>query len=325
MIALLAVLLLSADPAAGMKVTIVQGTLEVKAGAAEAFTPVKAGDQVEFPVTIRTGAGAKALLELPDGCELRVNEQTEIAVETHKKMVIKTGRVFLKVTPSAAPVDFATELHPMKLEACAADLSYTPRVPNGQPAATKFMVLDGKMQAFSKKFSPVISAGWWATGYGNQLNTPDTINNGSMDTAWVHSLLAERGKIDEETTTRTDELLSILAKQPQDDPAEAALRSLGELAAPGIARYLGKNVLLETQVARRRAAAKAIADSATIKSASLLVGLLSHGEAQVRVLIAGGLARIAGKDLGFKEDFWKGSSVDAGKKAWEDWVKQNAK
>ena len=324
MIALIAALLL-ADPAAGMKVKIVQGTLEAKAGAAEAYAAVKVGDQIEFPASIKTGAGAKALMELPDGCELRVNENTELVLESHKKMVIKVGRVFLRVSSSAAPVDFATELHPMKLEACSADISYTPRIPNGQPAATTFMVLEGKMQAFSKKFSPVISAGWWATGYGQQLNTPDTINNGSMDTAWVHSLLAERGIASEETSTRTEELLSILAKQPENDPAEAALRSLGELAAPGIARFLGRNVLLETQVARRRAAAKAIADGATVKSAALLAGLLSHGEAQVRVIVAGGLARIAGKDLGFKEDYWKGSSVDAGKKAWEDWVKQNAK
>src|SRR6185295_623381 len=102
MIALIAALLL-ADPAAGMKVTIVQGTLEVKAGAAENFAAVKAGDQFEFPVTIKTGA--EALLELPDGCELRVNEQTEFVVETPKKMVIKQGRVFLRISTSAAPVD----------------------------------------------------------------------------------------------------------------------------------------------------------------------------------------------------------------------------
>lgn len=313
------------DPAPGMKAAIIQGTLEAKAAGAEAFAPVKAGDQIEFPAAIKTGAGSKALLELPDGCELRVNEKTELVLESHKKMVIKLGRVFLRVTPSAAPVDFSTELHPMKLEACLADISYVPRVPNGPPAATAFLVLEGKMQAFTKKFSPVISSGWWATGYGQQLNTPDPLNNGSMDTAWVHSLLVERGKVDEETSSRTEELLSVLSRETENDPAEAALRSLGELAAPGIARLLGKNVLLETQVARRKAAARAIADAATLKSASLLAGLLSHGDPQVRVLVAGGLARIAGKDLGFKEDFWKGASVDAGKKAWEDWVKQNAK
>jgi len=325
MIALLAALLLAADPAAGMKATIVQGRVEVKPGASPEFVPVKSGETIEFPATIRTPAGAKALFELPDSCELRINEQTEITLETHKKMAIKSGRIFLRVTASAAPVEFATELHPMKLDACVADISFVPRVPNGAPAATTFMVLEGKMQAFSKKFSPVISSGWWATGYGSQLNTPDTIGNGAMDTSWVHSLLVERGKEDEETSSRTEELISILAREREKDPAEAALRSLGELAAPGIARYLGRNNLIETQVARRRAAARAIADAATLKSARLLAGLLSHGEAEVRALIAGALARIAGKDLGFKEDYWKGASFDAGKKAWEDWVKQNAK
>ena len=324
MLALLAALLMT-DAAVGVKATIVQGTVEAKGPADADFVAVKAGSQIELPASIRTPAGGKALFELQDAFELRVSEQTELLVENAKKMVIKQGRVFLRVTPSGAPLDFATDLHPMKLDACIAEITYTPRVPNGAPAATAFKVLEGKMQAFSKKFSPVISAGWWATGYGSQLNTPDTISNGTVDTAWVHSLLAERGKADEETSIRTDELLTILAREKENDPAEAALRSLGELAAPGIARWLGRNNLIETQVARRRAAARAIADAATIKSASLLAGLLSHGEAQVRVLVAGGLARIAGKDLGFKEDYWKGASVDAGKKAWEDWVKQNAK
>jgi hypothetical protein len=323
MIALVAALLVA--QAAGVKAAIVQGTVEAKGAADADFVAVKAGGQIQLPASIRTKAGGKALLELSDAYELRVSENSEIVLENPKKMQFTRGRIFLRVPRSVAPVEIATELHPMKLDESVVDLTYTPRVPNGDPATTIFMVLEGKMQAFWKKFSPVISAGWWATGYGMQLNTPDTINNGALDTAWVHSLLAERGKADEETATRTEELLSILAKQPKNDPAEAALRSLGELAAPGIARWLGRNNLLETQVARRRAAASAIADAATVKSASLLPGLLSHGEAQVRVLIAGGLARIAGKDLGFKEDYWKGPSVDAGKKAWEDWVKQNAK
>jgi hypothetical protein len=324
MLALLAAMLL-ADAAVGVKATIVQGNVEAKGAADADFVAVKTGAQIELPATLRTPAGGKAIFELQDAFELRVAEQTELVVESARKMVIKQGRVFLKVTPSGAPLDFATDLHPMKLDACTAEITYTPRVPNGPPAATAFKVLEGKMQAFSKKFSPVISAGWWATGYGSQLNTPDTISNGTVDTAWVHSLLTERGKADEETAMRTEELLTILAREKENDPAEAALRSLGELAAPGIARWLGRNTLIETQVARRRAAARAIADAATLKSASLLAGLLSHGEAQVRVLVAGGLARIAGKDLGFKEDYWKGASVDAGKKAWEDWVKQNAK
>ena len=78
-------------------------------------------------------------------------------------------------------------------------------------------------------------------------------------------------------------------------------------------------------MARRKAAAQALADAATLKSAPLLAGLLSHREAQVRIIAAGGLARLAGKDLGYKDDYWKGDKIEAGQKAWEEWVKQNAK
>jgi hypothetical protein len=145
----------------------------------------------------------------------------------------------------------------------------------------------------------------------------------AIDTEWVHSLLVARGTTDEETAMRTDELIAILAKETPD-PAEPALRSLGELAAPVLSRYLSKSVL-ETQVKRRAVAAQALADAATIKSAALLVPLLSHKEVGVRVQGGRGLARIAGKDFGYAEDYWKGDKLEAGQKAWEDWVKANAK
>jgi hypothetical protein len=324
MLALLAALLL-ADPDVTVKASIVQGAVESKAPADAGFAPVKAGAQIPLGSIIRTGAGAKALFELPGSFELRVNEQTEIVIEAGRKMVLTSGRVFIRIPKAATPFEIATDLHPVRMEECVMDMEYKPRVPNGVPAATSYLVLEGKMQTFSKKFSPVISAGWWATGFGAQLNTPDSIRNSAMDTAWVHSLLAERGKTDEETGLRTDELLTILANVKQNDPAEAALRSLGELAAPGIARWLARSVL-ETQVARRAAASRALADAATMKSAPLLAGLLTHAEAQVRVIAAQGLTRLAGgKDLGFNDAYWKSDNLEAGQKAWQEWVKQNVK
>jgi hypothetical protein len=320
MLALLAALLL-ASPADG-KATIVQGSVEAKPANAE-FAALTAGMPVAAGTTLRSGAGGKALIEFGGGYELRLNEKTEIVLETDKKMLLVKGRVYFKVPKASAPVQIATDLHPMTLDACVADITYTPRVPNGAPAATAFMVLEGKMQAFSKKFSPVITSGWVATGYGSQLNTPDTIRNMAIDTEWVHSLLVARGTTDEETAMRTDELIAILAKE-NPDPAEPPLRSLGELAAPGISKYLAKSVL-ETQVKRRAVAATALADAATIKSAPLLLPLLSHKEAGVRLQGGRGLARLAGKDLGYGEEFWKGDKVEAGVKAWEEWLKQNAK
>lgn len=321
MLALLAALLLGGP--ADVKATIIQGTVESQAAGGAAFEPLKPGMQIAAGCTLRTGAGGKAIFELAPGYEIRIDEKTELFLESEKKMLLKSGRVYLRIPKASAPVELSTELHPMKFEECAAEVSFTPRVPNGAPALTSFMVIEGKMQAFSKKFSPVITSGWVATGFGSQLNTPDTIRNGSIDTSWVHSLLAERGRADEESVSRTEELLSVLGKE-NPDPAEPALRSLGELAAPGIARYLSRSVV-ETQVLRRAMAARALADGASIKSAPLLVPLLTHKEAEVRLAGGRGLARIAGKDLGFADAYWKDGKVDAGAKAWEEWVKQNTK
>lgn len=322
MLALLAALLL-ADPAAGAKVSLVQGTLEAKADADPDFKPLKTGDAVETGSLIRTPAGAKAILEI-DGAELRVNEQSEILLEGPRKLWIKKGRMMVRVPKGSAPFEMRTEHHPMKTESCIVDVSYQPRIPNGAPATCYIMVLEGNVKAFAKNFQPVVYPGFVASAFGSQLNTPDSVRNGSMDTAWVHSLLVEQGKQTEETQNRAIELLSILSKQAENDPAEAALRSLGELAAPEIARWLSRSVL-ETQVARRKAAARALADAATVKSAAMLASLLTHPEAQVRVIVAGGLARIAGKDLGYKDDYWKGESREAGQKAWDEWVRQNVK
>jgi hypothetical protein len=324
MLLLLASILL-ADLADGGKVALLQGTIETKGAADPDFKPLKVGDAVEEICQIRTGAKSKALLGLPGGVELRINEQTELALEGARKIQIKKGRMMLLVPKGPPPpFEIRTEHHPMQTQGCTVDVSYQPRIPNGAPATAYIMVLDGNVKAFARNFQPVIYPGFVASAFGTQLNTPDSVRNGAMDTEWVHSLLVEQGKQTDETQNRTIELLSILSKQAQDDPAEAALRSLGELAAPEIARWLSRS-FLETQVARRKAAAKAMADAATLKSAALMAQLLTHQEAQVRIIMAGGLARLAGKDLGYNEAYWKGDKLEAGQKAWEEWVKQNAK
>jgi FecR protein len=316
--------ILLADLADGGRVTLLQGTIETKGAADPDFKPLKAGDAVEEICLVRTAAKSKALLTLPGGVELRIHEQTELALEGARKIQIKKGRMMLLVPKGPPPFEIRTEHHPMKTEGCTVDISYQPRVPNGAPATAYIMVLDGNVKAFARNFQPVIYPGFVASAYGTQLNTPDSVRNGAMDTEWVHSLLVEQGKQTEETQNRAIELLSILSKQAQDDPAEAALRSLGELAAPEIARWLSRS-FLETQVARRKAAARALADAATLKSAPLLTGLLTHQEAQVRVIMADGLTRLAGKDLGYNEAYWKGDKLEAGQRAWDEWVKQNAK
>jgi len=328
MLALLAALLLGApDPAAAgeAKLAIAQGAIEAKGPAEAEFKALMVGDPIDTGTELRTSPGARAAIDFSDGTELRVDEGTLLSVLDARKVDLKHGRIHLRIQKGAKRFGIGTPHVQIDGASAVVDVSFTPRVPNGPPAATAIRVLDGNVNAVSPKFHATVYAGFWASAVGQQLNTPDPAKNGSLDTAWVHPLLAERGRRDEEISNRMQELVAILANQKTNDPVEAALRPLGDLATPELARYLARP-LHPTQAARRAAAARIIAETGTMKSATALVTLLQHSEPEVRVIAARGLARLnGGKDLGYGDPVWKGESLAAGQKAWEDWLKQGPK
>lgn len=306
------------------KLAIALGNVEAKGPGQTEFQSLKPGAEVEAGTTLRTGPGVKATFDFPDSAELRLNEGTEILIEGARAMTLTQGRIYMRILKSSAPFELKTPLHPITTDACVLDLTFVPRVPDGAPAATTIMVLEGKAKPYSKKFAPFIFAGWSGKGLGTQLNTPNPIGNSAMGTVWVHPLLIERGKADEETASRAEDLLSILGASPGNDPAEAALKSLGVFAIPTLVQYL-KNSDHITQAERRAAAARVLSENTPLKSAKELAGLLTHVDPEVRVLVARGLTRLnGGKDLGYSDAFWKGAGRDAGQKAWEDWAKKNA-
>jgi hypothetical protein len=328
MLGLLAALLIGA-PAGGdpetsrglAKIAILQGTMEIS-GAPQA---PKVGDEVDAGATIKTPAGGRATLDYADGSELRINENSEVVIEGPRKVDLKKGKILLKVAKTGTRFEIVSEYAPVFTEGGIVEVQFVPKVPNEEPAHTYIRVLEGMSRATSKKFNANVSAGYQVDAYGSQLNTPDPLRNGSLETAWIHPLLVERGRMDEETTTRATELLQILGREAVNDPAEAALRSLGDLGTSELQHWLSRSAGA-VQLARRTAAVRIIAETGTMKSAAALVSLLQHPEPEVRVIAAQGLARLAGgKDLGFNETFWKGETRDAGQKAWEDWLKQNSK
>ena len=328
MLTLLAALLLVApDPAAGEgKLAIVQGTLEAKGAADPDFKALKVGDPIDAGMSLRSAPGTRALIDFAGGGELRVDESTEMTVVDARKLDLKKGRIYLNVLAGAKRFEVDTEHVAFSTQTAAVfDITFVPRVANGPPAATTMRVLDSNVKAEGKKFKAVVWAGLWITAVGSQLNTPDPAGNGSLDTAWVHPLLAERGLANAEIGTRMMELVNILSNQTPNDPVEAAMRALGDLATPELARYLARPPH-PTQAERRAAAARIIGETGTMKSAPALVTLLQHPEPEVRVTAARGLARLnGGKDLGFGDSVWKGESHDAGQNAWETWLKQNSK
>lgn len=318
MMALLAALLLTvADPVG--KVAILQGAATAN------DVPLKSGDPVEAGAVIKTVGGTRVAIDFPDGCELRINENTQITVVGPRKLDLKEGRFFIRVVKGAAKFEIQTQHFPIEVaQQAVLDIKFKDRVPNGDPAATAIMCLEGKAFAQGPRFPLNLFAGFWASGVGKQLNTPDPLKNGALDTSWVHPLLLERGKESEETANRAMELINILGKETPD-PVEPAMKTLGDFVTPELVRFLQRSTLPQ-QMAKRAAATRIIAEAGTMKSASALAGLLQHPEPEVRVIAAQGLARLAGgKDQGFNDAYWKGEKLEAGQKVWADWVQKNAK
>ena len=317
MIAVVLSCLLAAQEAA--KVTLIVGGpgLEAKAPDASAFQPLAHGVGVAAGASLRTGAGVKAVLEFADGTELRVGENTELRIAEARKIDFRKGRVYVRIAPGA-PFVLQSEFAPITAESATLDLLFHPPIPGGPKSLTALHVFEGTAEVRVRRYGQKVGAGYQCTLVDAQLNTPDVISEGVLETHWVHALLRERGRATPEVEWRTKEMLQELSVQAKDDPYEWALRSLGELAVPVLADFLRR----PGEGPRRIAAAKIVGEVATAKSAPLLLALLGSAEAETRVQAAKALARAAGKDLGFPETYWRGESRAEGLRAWEAWTRE---
>jgi ferric-dicitrate binding protein FerR (iron transport regulator) len=318
--ALLCILLLASRPGLG-KLAVAVGTVEAKAPGAADFAPVAAGVDLEAGTLLRTGAGVSAAVDLPDGSEVRLAEKSELVLESPRKVELKRGRAWVRIAKGELFL-VQTEHSPITTVEAVVDVEFTPRVPNTeQQAFTQVYILEGKTMVGSKKYKQDVTTGYGCTLLGSQLNTPDPMGDPFLPTQWVHPILKARGaSASRETERRVRGLLSRLSRQPQNDPFEAALKTLGETSVAVLSGYL-QSPENPADLARRLAAARIVGD---VAGAGSLLALLDNETADVRVLAAKGLARIAGQDFGRADAYWKGEDRSAGKKAWVEWVRKNA-
>jgi hypothetical protein len=307
-------------------VGVLVGTVESRPSSDPAWKLLAAGGVVEADSWVKTGPKSKVTLDFPDGTEIRVNENTELHVQAARKLSLKLGRIYATVS-NGAPFTAATEFSAMETEAARFDLEFRIRDENDPDrkkvsrTVTTIAILEGKVKTPSRKYTQVVTAGYWCTLVDAQLNTPDPIANDTTLTAWTHELLT-RPKDAAEVQARTQTILNDLGHVKENDPCEAALRALGERSAGPVLTYL-KYPASPIDGPRRRAAARVMGDVAPASSANDLAALLKDTEPDVRVHAARGLKRLSGQDLGLDEAFWRGAKSADGHKAWADWLAKN--
>jgi hypothetical protein len=305
MLALLCLLLQAAPEAA--KLDLVLGGAAVEADG----KPLAVGATVAPGASVRTPKGVLAVFRFADGTELRVNEETEFRLEEARRLELRKGRIHASVA-KGPPFVVRTETAAYATEAAVFDLVHYLAIPKGPQCFSTLCAFEGTTEVRSRRYGQKVTGGYQCLVIGAQMNTPDPLEEGALETDWMHPILRERGAATPEVEARARELVRLLAAQEKDDPYEPSLRSLGDLAVPALAEALSA-----PGAPRRRAAALRLAgELATAKSAPTLLALLGHAEADVRVQAARALARAAGKDLGFRESYWRGDALDEGRKAW---------
>ena len=318
--------------AGGDKLAIAVGPVDAKGPDDADFKAVAVGTELAPKSWVRTGAKAKAVVDFGDGTELRINENSEILLEDSHHVEIKVGQVFMVSAKSLQnPFTFKTQFSPVEFTGGSMDLTFRPRDPS-DPAVktisrtvTSVRVLDGTASVGSRRYTQKVTAGYWCTLVDATLNTPDQIGDPTIPTRWVHELLLKRGKSTPEIDTRLQNMMQMLGRyqKGEEDLSDAGYRSLGEFSPPWlVANYL-KYPPTAQETTRRRAAAKIVADLGTKAQAPALVSLLQDPDVEVRLPAAKGLERVAGTNLKFDEAYWKGDKLDAGQKAWDEWLKKN--
>lgn len=329
-LALAVALLAGPDPAPRgvAKLGVALGAVESKAGEAGAYAPLAAGADLEADAFVRTGPGGRAALDFPDGTELRLDENTELHVQGPRKVALKLGGVYAVVAADEAqPFEVTTQYAPLRAGAGTFSASFAKRDPNSKEyktlsrTETIVWVFDGKVNVISKRYAQFVTAGYTCNLVDAQLNTPDPMEHPYLPTRWVHGILAARGKATDEVARRARGMLDRLGTVEKDDPNEAGLRDLGALAAPTLATYF--KYPAGGLPARRRAAARVLADVAPADAAPTLLPLLKDADAAVRQAGARGLKRLTGDDLGKDEAWWAGDKAAAeGPALWEARLKK---
>lgn len=129
---------LFAEPESG-KVTVAVGDVQVIAKAGDAPVAVKSGDQIAVGSTIKTGAGARAVVVITSRSAIRIAENSEVLLEVVDETVLPK-----KVTVDLKDGSLSALLKPN----AAGELDFQVRTPSGVAAArgTFFSVAvkDGK-------------------------------------------------------------------------------------------------------------------------------------------------------------------------------------
>jgi len=244
---------------------------------------------------VRTG-DASCELKTTDGCVIRLNKETEVALKSADSIEVRRGQVWC-----SSPSDSALQVvvaAPSGVQVTGASGNVTVHTPAGEAqlrdGETASIVAGRVVRA--TEHDPLLAAGW------------------------MNPLLVRKGNDDPELAQRIDRILAQLGQSKLSYLYEQEIRALGEHAVLPLARYV-QSPLSRNDPMRRATAMRIIADVAPTWSIGTLIELLADDDGATRVLAAQALERLTGETQGRSPPEWRGDPKESAPalEAWRRW------
>jgi ferric-dicitrate binding protein FerR (iron transport regulator) len=317
--------------------TVASGPVECLRPADRAWFTLPTGGAIVAGSQLRTGPGVRCELQIDDGPELRLNENTQIALASGRRFDLISGEAW------STADDQATET----FEAGAAAVTFTcPGTQsnqgegngtslivihpgqidvNAESRQTKMISLKGSVRANASGQEKIVGAGSELSCSDGQLGQMRPVENLVSATSWLNEILILKGRDNPELDRRIDDLLAQIGATKIDFMYEDEIRGLGDHCVIPLVRYI-KSDRSNGQEAKRATAAKIVSDVASPWAIPELLHLLNDRNGDVRASAATALQRLTGQTLGRSPQAWRDDSpllCEPTEQAWQQWWQSN--
>jgi hypothetical protein len=272
------------------------------------------GAELRNGAVLRTPRDGKCTLLLADGSRLRLDGGTELVLAGPRRVMLARGRMHAEVRPAGER--FRAEAGASVVEVLGTRLDLAQRIgAQGSEHAgrelTELAVLEGSALLCGTR----VEAGTLATALDGRFVHAREVEDLLVVTSWVNELLAFEPDREQEFQARVDSLLASLGRTKMAHLLEWEIRSLGDHCALPLLRFV-ESEESRGESARRRDAARILADVATLQHLPGLAELLTDADPEVRVSAARGIQRLTGGIVAGSPDDLAGSGFAEHAAAW---------
>jgi len=300
------------------RLDIATGPVEMRAPGSRQWERMATGAPITFGCSVRTGPNVRCELAMDDGSEVRIDEETELAVRDRRDFDLAGGQVFSCVAKNPQPFRLA-----------AADATVTALVTRfdirRRSDQVILAVLDGSTRLADGRAAQVVNAGQVVSFADGKITPVEGSSALDQATRWIDDILVLKGRDNPELNRRIDDLFAQIGEGKMIFLREGELKALGDRCVIPLTRYIQSERSANDET-KRHEAARIVTDVAQPWCIPYLIQLLDDGDGEVRASAAAGLLRLTGHDLGRSPQQWHDQSREAGHAtfvAWQQWWNAN--